>query len=360
MDCRIFELEFVRLESVLKKLRGTLYPDFRFKNYLDTLHELTEKVKLEISDSSFSTYSQDKLSTLKEVFRFIEQNIEFLDDSTLNIAPFETVYCLEKALKDWTNKDFLIVTSLQYNTYFFCDYLAFNDPIYSYLELAYQIKFDLRLIQISIPKYASNNYLLNVVLYHELGHFIDREYKISDRISDTEKSNYYNPSDEDYDRRIKIRKNHIAEYFADIFAAQYIKDSASNYLNYLAYNDSDSDTHPATSKRISIVRDFISGDTNNNIDLKTILESTKKVAGRELVKRCEELKRDDFENYIPVDIQNEMQLHGLFILGWNLWLNPKDEMELFDLYRIINNLIEKSISNFMIVTKWRDVHVSTQ
>ncbi len=49
------------------------------------------------------------------------------------------------------------------------------------------------------------------------------------------------------------------EYFADLFAAQYINNASNLYLNYIAFNNPDCHTHPSTIKRIEMVNSFLSG-----------------------------------------------------------------------------------------------------
>lgn len=70
-----------------------------------------------------------------------------------------------------------------------------------------------------------------------------------------------------------------------------------------------------------------------------------------------ENKYKDFYDYIPPIIETDAQLHGLFIAGWDIWLNHKDnfsEEKHSKIYAYLNNLIEKSISNYMITSKWNN------
>ena len=71
---------------------------------------------------------------------------------------------------------------------------------------------------------------------------------------------------------------------------------------------------------------------------------------------------ENFESLIPFDIKQNGELHGLFVYGWKVWMdnwtNIKSKSNLkFDLtqvqvYEIINNLIEKSIGNYIVKTEW--------
>lgn len=91
----------------------------------------------------------------------------------------------------------------------------------------------------------SNDYLCNAVLYHELGHFIDQVQNIyppiksilwanKDKVDCQKYFPYISDSRYPEPYRQAILQNHIKEYFADIFAAQYIRESSFYYLEYIA------------------------------------------------------------------------------------------------------------------------------
>ena len=46
----------------------------------------------------------------------------------------------------------------------------------------------------------------------------------------------------------------------------------------------------------------------------------------------------------------------MFVAGWDIWINHRDrfqEADQFKVYLYLNNLIEKSISNYMITQSWK-------
>lgn len=360
MDYKLLQLHLCRLDGQINKLRGNNYSNKKLNDYQTQLVILFEKLKDEIFDPSFSSTEKTKLPEIKQFLDFISTSVEFLEDSTLNLIPFETIFCLEQVLKEWTSKEYMIVTSLQHSTYFFSGYLSVDGDIYQLIEIKYEIVFPVQLIQISIPKSEVKDYLHNVVLYHELGHFIDKKYNISLKIINSE----FSKLSEDEQKKqlndyIKLY-NHYMEYFADIFAAQYIDNKTSKYLNYMGYGAADSNSHPATDKRISIVEDFIGKKNNSIID--KLEDSTLHSTGNKLKVRFSKTNERDFLNLIPVNITKESELHGLYVLGWNLWSNKENSFKGFPIdrtYVVINNLIEKSISNFMIKELWRERDVSS-
>ena len=91
-------------------------------------------------------------------------------------------------MEDWVDTNaYIIVTSLNNNiaAYSYDFSFAFEDLLYSSIEVQYNISFPRRLVQINIPLALSRDYFSSVVLYHELGHFVDLHYMISATIATT-------------------------------------------------------------------------------------------------------------------------------------------------------------------------------
>ena len=353
MSPELIRLHISQLIRTIDKSKTNQYADVRKRGYHNKLIDLINLIQKE----DLSTYDYNKQKSLKEVLDFIFLSIEFLDNSTLTTIPHEIVFCLEKALNEWDNTNgYIIVTSLQNNIssgYSFNPKLALDPQYYDILNSLFNIKFDYRLIQINLPKYLVNDYLANVVLYHELGHFIELKYKISERLTKL-KLHLGELKPEDG----LTYYYHTAEYFADIFAAQYVGESSNYYLNYIAHKNGISASHPSTDSRIKIVEDFMNEKTDNDI-LNEILIATKATTKQELRKRFNSISANDFEKFIPTILKNTDELHSIFCTGWDLW---KKEIESFkekniedqEKYIIINNLIEKSISNYMVMERWKE------
>lgn len=347
MKIDFFHLELSLIEAKLNYLNTITFSDNRLNPYLSKLIELRKLIEAEISGKASLT--DNEVNAFKMLFNFIKLSLNFLDGSRLNTIPFETVFCLKKALNDWVDsKNLVIVTSLNYNSYFFNSTLSLQEPLYIFIESKYKIKFDERLILLSIPEFEISNYLYNIVLYHELGHFIDLKYKISDKIMLEKHSDIKNNPP-----LYSQQKRYYMEHFADIFAAQYVSDKLNDYLDFIAGDNKDSSTHPSTQNRIKVVDDFLSGAKNDICT--TIKSSSSIITKHNLEKRCSEIQSDDFENFLPVEIQDEKELHGIYQYGWDQWKNRDKifmSIDSSNSYRIVNNLIEKSISNYLVKSIW--------
>ncbi len=351
MSPELLRLHIAQLTRTFEKSRTNNYADQR---KLDYHNKLSELLKI-IHEVDLELYDYENQKSLKEVLDFIFLSIEFLDNSTLTTIPHEIVYCLEKALADWDKTEqYIIVTSLNNNIsgYSFNPILALSPHYYDIIDSLFNIDFTHRLIQINLPKYLVHDYLANVVLYHELGHFVEKKFKIAKRLTETKLLNGSLPTSEE---AIKYF-NHISENFADIFAAQYVGEASNYYLDYIAHKFGNSATHPSTDSRIEIVKVFIEGRTDND-RLNEIVEATNLTTSIDLRVRYELIDSKDFKGFVPVVINNVEQLHSVFNMGWDLW---KTEVETFNTrgiddtekYQILNNLMEKSISNYMVMELW--------
>jgi hypothetical protein len=352
---QLLQLKISQLHKVLSSFRvnRNKYSDSKKQAYHDKLYELYSKLKKD----KLSGLTETEFKRKTEVIRFIFKSVQFLDNSTLNIVPYELIYCLEKALKDWIKEEeFIIVTSLEgdVESYSFEKELALDSKVYTYLKADYDIIFDHKLIQINLPKYFIHDYLANTVLYHELGHFIDLKFKITDRVIDNFiLTGQYNEDEDAY--KLRVMRNHLREFFADIFEAQYTGKSPFYASNY--YSDKSSETHPSTEERIEKLDKFIGGQKDREINL--LKSSTKRFTSNELEPKFKEIDSSDFKNLIPVELESDEELHGVFNLGWKLWMDKdnkvKEDLTYQDYYQALNNLMEKSISNYMITERLKNV-----
>jgi len=383
MKVQLLELHLSQLLCAWSKSKHNKYSDKNKNLYHDGLKLLIKK----ITDEDFYTLSPSELDIRKKIIDFIFKSLEFLNQSTLNEFPVEIVECLNVALKDWIDTDdFIIVTSLNNDllSYSFDPKIAFDSQLFFIVKDTYGVEFEKRLLQINLPQSLSRDYLANVVLYHELGHFIEIKYQISyslafDIVNKMQRGLFisdevdilkiYFPYIDDStianNNKLLQVYHHLREYFSDIFASQYISKCSNYYLEFITNNSPDyNSTHPSTTNRIQLVDNFIDGKPNFLITL--LNDATRKTTlSKSLDVRYNEFNFDDFVNLLPIVIDNENQLSYLYIKAWELWNNySKDfenqnniaiELKQSKIYEIINNLIEKSINNFIITESWKRI-----
>ncbi|SHL96220.1 hypothetical protein [Chryseobacterium polytrichastri] len=339
-----------QIDSQFSNSKNNVYSDERREEHFINIYKIFSSIK---HLSNTGVILSTDIPVYKQILQYIISDLQYLDNSTLNVIPFEIISCLELALKDWIDDDNLILsTSLSnnFNDLYFSRNKEFFDHLNIFLSSKSLEQIKYRQIRISLPKILSRDYLATVSLYHELGHFIDAEYNISKRIlSKISKSTII--ADE------KSFLNHTAEYFADLFAAQYISDASNQYLYDRTSYDNDSYTHPSTSKRITLVDDFLNMRPSSIIDdFKEIVE----LVGKKIELRFEEktISNSNFYKFIPEILENDKQLHYIYKIGWGVW-KDNTSTSFIDLpekqkYQMLNNLIEKSISSYFLLKSWNN------
>lgn len=371
-------LQYSEVEELISKTRGDSYSDNNKSNYHNSLISLFQKIK----EQDLSKLDLTEIQETRSYLKFIFNCLVFLRDSSLNSIPFEIVKCLNNAMEDWVKSDdFIIVTGLTKDLYafsFFIDYTR-DDFFYQSIKIKYDVEFKQKLVQINLPITLCKDYISTVPLYHELGHFIEKQYDIAlyahdillkPSIKDDEEIKKYFPFIKDitFDAHNRPEPNksnmfyiHLMEYFCDLFAAQYIGIASNVYLNSIMTNNTQySFTHPSSHNRENMVKDFLEGQ--GNILIQIFNEILLKLTGKSLEKRHETINSDDFYKLIPFAANTDAELHGIFDYGWRTWLDDFTPFEpmLGDankipggkIYQIINSLMEKSIGNYFITKEW--------
>jgi hypothetical protein len=182
MNYKTIELQILQLEECFSKSRSNIYSDAKKELHFKELTNLFTAIK----QSDYISFSEAEINLHFQILNYIFKGLEFLDNSTLNVIPYEIVSCLQIALDDWVKSDkFIIVTSLSNRN---LDFLFESDNseifnnINNEIKTRYSLSITNRLIKIVLPKALSRDYLSIVVLYHELGHFVDTELHISEKI----------------------------------------------------------------------------------------------------------------------------------------------------------------------------------
>ncbi|MBT1697151.1 hypothetical protein KK083_09715 [Fulvivirgaceae bacterium PWU4] len=350
------ELRFSQLLRVTDKLKSSKYSDSKKK---EKLHQTLMVAITKIDDCNFCGLSKTELWHHHVLIERIFLWLEYLVDSTINQTPYEIMNCLELVLADWIDDldNYVLLTSLSNKRNDFAFHYD-QDPsllieIRKLLKQYYDIDLELDVIRIILPKFLSHDYLTAVHLYHELAHFIDWKYSVTDQVLFKRGLLFRKDADEN---KIKYQ-----EHFADIFAAQYVDRASCVHLSYLTYRKPNG-KHPPTRIRIELVENFL--DEKESMIVSDIKKATLSCTRRPLKKRFKTAGISDFNNLIPIEVRAPEELHGLFIEAWDIWQNPKSALrknfKRSDLYRILNNLVEKSISNYFLTQAWEKKYVSDE
>lgn len=379
-------LHIAQAHKALLRTQNNHYSDKSKQAYQENLVRLFYAIEKDVLDNPPQT--EDEVYEVKSYIDFIFKNIEFLDSSTLNLIPYEIVACLKSTLIEWVNDPtFIITTSLINDTSGFSfdpNLITFYKRLYYVFHFKYNIQFAHKLIQINIPKAFSRDYLVSVVHYHELGHFVDTQNKITEALSKELFNDFVGGKYDDDDEfnknigvyfefiheiaysnedKVEMLKNHLAEYFCDLFASQYVGQYLSDYIIYITEGQNYyADSHPSSTNRKKVVTDFLNNELNLVVTL--VNQALQNIFKKQLEIRYEAIPPDDFYQLLPFEISNDKQLHGLISTGWHIWnagyqaFEKKagmQELSQVKFYSIINNLIEKSIGNYIVSQTWTQI-----
>lgn len=377
---RFFEFEKAKLFDTWKRARNNKYSNPKFEEFHNFFKAFYEKIKNE----DVASLTETQKICLKKAMSYFQERVNCLSNNTATNAPYEVVESIKLAAKTWVPNidDYIILT--RYGDYSF-SYHPEEDAILTYIENDYSIHFDYKTVLLAIPQHYYRDYLNNVVLYHEIGHFVDRVNGISNVLLNiliqdlNRRSNdiieyfpYLNSDSFDAYGNPKngienIIESHFEEYFADLFAARYVGKNIERYLKYVCFPNSNNtnfyDSHPSNERRFAMIDDFLSNKSNYVID--SIQNTLNKKGLSNLEKISSSITSDDLYNLLPIELTTDHDIHDLYSLAWEVWdgdrsrfrreNNMSFDLQPTQLYTILNNLVEKSISNYLIKTKWENV-----
>lgn len=382
MNPKYLELSRSQLMQAWNRSRFNHYSDKRKQQFHECLGVLyDELMKINFSDLS---YTKDELRFFRKTLEFFKDSLTLLDNNTISSVPHEIIESLNVAAMQWLPDfdDYIIV--MKDGPYAIMPQVENYRLFYVSIKATFSIEFKYILLTVSMPRQLTRDYLTNVCLFHELGHFVDTKYKISEMVIYDLFNSWLGGKrieiDEWFFAKVPpffisstIGKSpsysatgytiyFLMEYFADLFGAQYI---GANYLNYLEYLSDDINIddpqHPSYSKRKKMYDDYCKGP-DANIVLKLIFENTLDVTKHGLTQRYVEIERNSMIGLIPTKLNNQEEMLSIFKMGWDVYMNGSKEIEISNklqqplapdqVYTIVNNLIEKSISNYLITKEW--------
>ena len=271
------------------------------------------------------------------------------------------MYGLRLAISGWTKTETAITTAISQDLYGGFYFRGVDQQFKTLAEAYLGIVIATELIQISLPQVYRHRPLYNLPLYHELGHFLDVHHSITPytfMLSDATSLLPSLPAGLPKDTLHNIHINHRMEYFADLFGASFTGLAYGDFLQAFAGANSISLTHPATSDRLTVIDDFLNGKSNPIVELFCTALSNLKLPELKAQFSAPDLN-ESFDNVRPYLIQSDAEAHGILDSGWHYlqtaWTSPTGlwaEMDEAKIEQTVNDLIEKSTRNRMIVTKW--------
>jgi len=353
------------LLAQLEQLAETPYFSTRFEAYISELSDVIVRL-LERLQSVDNPINLELAATLADHIWFLTR---FLTGSTTKQIPYEVTFAIERAVKEWTDRELLITTAILQESNFY--FMGGSEAFFAAVESELQIVIASRPVQIALPYIYRHKPLFCVPLFHELGHFVDNDNKIVDT------SLLLSPATSgpdlpdlptsaeiaalpDLERSLATAEvvSHRQEYFADLFSASYVGNALSGFLQEFCPDQPKSDSHPSSVSRDKLLADFSSGTPNPVIEM--FQEALKARGLPELRARATSIALEaSFGNVRPFTPASDEELFGLFESAWNFlqtqWAAPTGPWVHFpedDRVRLVNDLTEKSIRNHMLVEGW--------
>jgi len=344
------ELHIAQVERAKSHFRSS-FPIQKKNEIYNDLGKLFEAIK----KSAYRSFNEGDLSNTRFALDLIFYSLQHLDYNTEKEVPKRLIFCLEKVLNDWisnaTDNYFIVISHNNSTDQFLIRAIDEGnlDVIDKYFLKMFGVGYKQSLIQISKPRSLFDDYLGSIPVYHELGHFIEKNYQI---VTALFRDPSFMPGILGIDR--EMHNLHYQEYFADLFAAQYVGRSSVEPLNYIAYAalNSDSHTHPSNKKRIDVVNTFLLGSGDpwaveviDNLKKSTLARTTRELKIRNIALSPDE---NPFETLTSFRMDQPGKVHCLFSLGWENWLNPTSKIqkkypEPVQCIDAINRLIKQSI-----------------
>lgn len=302
----------------------------------------------------------------EDVIRQFEAHVwrvmQFVRGSRSNDAPYETQYVLRKVLKEWIPDDALISSAALEDFNFFLNPADLWDHIGRSLNLFNTQSYKPLVVRIGAPEAYKHRPIFCIPLFHELGHFIDIHFKITE-MSLLLTPPSAPPAGVNQMQWNSINLRHRMEHFADLFSACYCGNGSAKSLLAIAPGHPDSPTHPSTDKRVATVEDFLGGRSNPMVDL---IQSALTARGQKQLAQWFTVPdvTASFDDVVTYRITDVKELYGIFLAGWDYLHNQLEQrtapwvdgsVDAYTIEKTVNDLTEKSIRNFEIRERWADV-----
>jgi hypothetical protein len=351
MNLKLLELHREQLRLAFYRISTIHLSDSRLadvRNAIGVFINELQKVDFEIEKKNDLYYYRDSITLLQEWTGWIA-------NQQRGTKPHAVIRCLDIAASEWldTSTEYIFVATDG-------DFCIFSDDpsvdlLLDWIYQQFKIFFAYRLVHIQIPFHLDDDYLFNVCLYHELGHFIDSQLKVTDNMAITlsEEWNKNNPNSGTTGRNcwednIIVFQRHMKEVFADVFAAQYVGKKIIEYILFRWEDVMNRATpfHPAPSFRIAMIEELLHDYKNNNI-FDYMNDAITTISGNSLSKRDQIdgiILTANNITYLPTNI------YQVFTASWDTYLHHVETVgnNVADSYKLTCRSAEQTINRSLV------------
>lgn len=339
--------------------------------------EFTQLFESSYFDRGFKEFNQNTLNAIEHVLSNIgiypptvlkafEAHLwnarTFVKGSKVSDTPYEVQYALKIAMRQWMPESILISSAELENVNFFLNTL----DLWTFIQKSL-IHYDSQgyqpiVARIGSPSFYKHRPIFCIPLFHELGHFLDLRFKISEISMLRNHPNGVDPSD---GASLQKAHRHRMEHFADLFAACYCSNSLNDILVHIGGMQPATATHPGTANRVAVVNDFLAGAPNSEIDILQDALTARSMPQLSVQYDIPQVA-PAFNDVLVYRVRSDAQLFGLFPAAWSYleaqldsrsapWITA--DLTDLNIETTINDLVQKSLRNYEIVKRWADVIV---
>ena len=360
-DLQCLYLHIAQLQIEGTKALGRSYHSHKVADLIKENNKLIEHFLSSYDESIIAS----NIDLFYSVLSFLGYCHSYIVSSTSEDVNNEIYSCLRYVLKDWIpDADKYVILCAQ-GEYALHAYKLNNIDFYDLIESAFNFKYGIRMIPITMPFHTQGDYMFNAALYHEIGHFIDNYHKISACILEDVRNGklvipqadvYLKDMTEDLgkdkDKYYQQLSHFLKEYLADLFAAKYTKKSIFHYLKYINPFGKADPEHPSIGCREKIVDEFLDDPANYSDFLRLLISHTKDMNGDILNPNTQNIDISSFVNLVECDKpSSEQHVHSIIPNLWDIWNNKRDEfkdnagvpMHYIEIYRNLMDLTAKTI-----------------
>lgn len=349
------------------KVKDGLYENKKLIEYINTLNDIvTELLKCDLESKSENDKEQ-----IRYILIYISSCIQYIKSATVNDLNAALYICLRAALEDWAkdpaNTYVMSSYKAEVGTHHFYGGTVAGQVIKSVKDI-FGITIPSKLVSLGYPSHLEKDFISNVSLYHELGHFIDmcdwrislslRNFIITNKclpMPDTYFKNIdtailYGPTNKRWEDERNKLTSMLQEYFADIFAVQYVGRHKHHLTHYMFGGNDFTADHPSTEARTMAINNFLGPSASHDGFINMLKWATNAITGKELKVRNVDIDIAPLLSDNPCTVTNKNQLHTLFHKAWEIWESNlggyRKTPDTISAYNKMNKLLEDSIMNY--------------
>ena len=270
MNVKLLELHREQLRLAFYRISTIELSDAR----LDYVRNSIGILSYEFEKIDFSLENTGELYFFRDCISLLQEWTGWISNQEHGTKPHAVISCMNIAASEWIGNSaqfIFVATDGEFGIYA-------DDPsvelLLDWIYNRFKIYIPFKLVHIQIPFHLDDDYLFNICLYHELGHFLDDQLKVTEgmAVDIIESWCAKNPNAGISGKNVwemdsAIFQRHLKEIFADIFAAQYVGKKLIEYIDFMCEDVMNhvGSHHPSPRFRKEMITEVLSRSSDNEI-----------------------------------------------------------------------------------------------